>query len=238
MSILNDYTFLPRDFENMRFNPMAHKSDTNLLLEFSQLQRFRSFNSLSQTVPHLNRNKIIRYICITYDPASPIYMIADEFKKKSVSAALAGIESDPEDGTFDAAWHDMMNCEIPAVNFCILDFLTLFDSPVYMHLAMTYEQFYKKQRLLNDHVAPEKNKTVLDLEKTRGEIWKSSQLLMEELEKLRVKYLRENNPYLGKALYRTISDSVIQKLALSPEAHVKAQEKQAEAKPRRKSVVK
>jgi len=230
MSILNDYTFLPKDFENMKFNPFAYESGTNLLTEFGQLQRFNSFLALASEVPYLNRNMVIRYICILYDPGSPIYMIADEFKKKSIAAALAGIESDPDDGTFEESWHDMMNCEIEAVNFCILDFLTLFDSPAYMLLQNTYEQYYKKMRLLNENVKDEK-KNVLDLEKTRGEIYKGAKLLFDDIEKLRLQYLREKNPYLGKALYRTISESVIQKLNISPEARAKAnQAKKASVK--------
>jgi len=221
MSILNDYTFLPKDFENMRFNPMAYGKDVNLLTEFGALQRFNSFLGLASQVPQLNRNQVIRYICIVYDPGSPIYMIADEFKKKSVAAALAGIESDPDDGLFAEEWHDMMNCEIEEINFCILDFLTLFDSPAYMLLQNTYEQFYKKGRLLNENVKDDK-KNILELEKIRGEIYKSAKVLFEDIEKLRLQYLREKNPYLGKTLYRTISESVIQKLNISPEARVKA----------------
>jgi hypothetical protein len=90
-----------------------------------------------------------------------------------------------------------------------------------MLLQNTYEQFYKKGRLLNENVKDDK-KNILELEKIRGEIYKSAKVLFEDIEKLRLQYLREKNPYLGKTLYRTISESVIQKLNISPEARVKA----------------
>ena len=225
MSILNEYTILPRDFENMRFNPMAHKKDANLLMEFGALQHFRSFTGLSSQVKHLNRNLIIRYICIMYDPASPIYTENNEFKRKSLAAALAGIESDPEDGTFTPEWHSMINCEIEQVNLCIVDFVMLFNSPAYALLISTYEQYYKKLQLMNQVVKDEK-KNVLEVEKIRNEVYKAVKLLYEDISALRIKILREENPYLAKTLYRTVNEETIQKLNLSPEAHVRARDKE------------
>lgn len=234
MSILNDFTFMPRDFEGMKFNPKKLSNDANLLLEFSQLQRFRSFLSLDKEVPHLNRNKIIRYICFVYDPASPLYKeVPDEFKRKVLGAHHAGIDSDPDEGTFDTAWVMMMNGEIDIVNTCIVDFVMQFNSPDYALLVSMTDQLYKKLLLMGSIVRDDK-KNDLEVEKTRGEVYKSTKILHEDINALRKKILNESNPALNRELYRVVSEEVIQRLNLSPEARIKTEEKKQEKKQLRK----
>lgn len=216
-SILDSYHFRDEDFATMKFNVKQVDQGTNLLMSFPVLSSFPSFNELPEQEPQLDRNLIIRYICLNYDERTPLRRINSEFKRKSVAGILAGFPEGKQEGTFDSRYYRVMNCTCTAVNMMILDFLTLFDNPLFMVLESTYEQLYQKLRRLNTEVKDQK-KNELELEKMRGDIQKSVESLQKSIHDMRIKYLNEENPYLAKDLYRTINEELVERLNLTPES--------------------
>jgi len=78
-----------KDFENLLFNCTKVSADKNLLSVFPTLGQLPSFRN---TLPDLDKNKVIRYIIFAYDRKSPIVMqfLNDEVKRKTLAAQYAG----------------------------------------------------------------------------------------------------------------------------------------------------
>ena len=220
MNILQDYSFSPSDYAVMRFNVNSLVSTKKVIDQFTDLNRLKSFRNLYQR-EEIEADLVIKYICLNYDPASPVKKnISDEFRRKSFCGAYAGFPYNPETGIFPPSYHKVMNCEETYITDCITDFLFLFPSPLYALIESGYEALYKKVRLMNKDVIDDK-KNELDLEKLRGQIFKDSLALADSLNSMTKDYLGEKNPYLKEALYRTMRESVVNKLNLTPEARAR-----------------
>lgn len=215
ITILQDYPFGVNDYKSMKYNPMEVKKGTPLLEAFPEIGRFKSFIKLTKNTK-LDVNKIVKYITLTYDPKSPaVQNIKDQFKRKNWCALAAGFEYNKE-FKFSQEDVDILNCQNDSINDAILDFLTLFDNPDYMLLVLGYEGYYRKLRQYNNEVSDDK-KNELELEKTRGELWKQLQIMAPQLKDLSNSILNDYNPFLREHLYRAVNKTVQEKLNLTPE---------------------
>ena len=61
-------------------------------------------------------------------------------------------------------------------------------------------------------------KNDLEIEKTRGELWKQLQAMSPQLRDMANSILNDYNPYLRERLYRAVNKTVHEKLNLTPEA--------------------
>jgi hypothetical protein len=215
ITILQDYPFGVNDYKAMKFNPMEIDKKSEVLTSIPELNRFTSFQKLTKS--SLDINKLIRYILLAYDPKSPaVQTIKDQFKRKTWCALAAGFEYG-EDFNFSPDYNAVLNCQNDEVNDAILDYLTLFDNPDYMLLVLGYEGYYRKLRQYNNTVYDDK-KNDLEIEKTRGELWKQLQAMSPQLRDMANSILNDYNPYLRERLYRAVNKTVHEKLNLTPEA--------------------
>jgi hypothetical protein len=199
----------------MKFNPMEIDKKSEVLTSIPELNRFTSFQKLTKS--SLDINRLIRYILLAYDPKSPaVQTIKDQFKRKTWCALAAGFEYG-EDFNFSLDYNAVLNCQNDEVNDAILDYLTLFDNPDYMLLVLGYEGYYRKLRQYNNTVYDDK-KNDLEIEKTRGELWKQLQAMSPQLRDMANSILNDYNPYLRERLYRAVNKTVHEKLNLTPEA--------------------
>jgi hypothetical protein len=216
LSIHQEYQFNANDYKLMRFNPMGTDKTKTMLDNFPSLARFLSFGKLNGTYGK-DADKVVKYILLCYDPNSPaVTQIPDIFRRKSWCGYAAGFDTDKETTVFTERYYKAINCEIQEVNLAILDFCSLFGSLTYTSLVAGSEAIFRKQRTMSEIVDDDK-KTVLDLEKTRGELWKQIQAMQKDLQALELQYLTERNTYLVADLYRLVNEEVYKRLSLTPE---------------------
>lgn len=206
--------FGTKDFENLLFNCTKVSADKNLLSVFPTLGKLETFR---RDLSGLDKNKAIRYIIFAYDPKSPfvINYKSDEVRKKTLSGQYAGFETDPETGCFDAEVDSMMRCQNNDTNDCIVDFVRQFGHD-YSVIIMGNEALYNKINQMNNLVKNDK-RDALQIEQTRGVIWKQVLELRSDLEKLSEKVLNDNNPYLREHFFSVIDESERNRLSLTPE---------------------
>lgn len=218
LGVDQEYQFNAGDYNLMRFNPTILAKGEKPLEKFPILARFVSFTRIQEEFPY-DANKIIKYILYCYDPNSPaVIQIPDIFKRKSWCGHAAGFSIDPETTVFKVKYYDILNCEIETINYAIIDFCSLFGSVTYMSLVTGYESLYRKQRTMSQDIDDSVKKTVLDLEKVRGELWKQIQTLQKDIQELEYQYLNDRNTYLVKNLYRLVNEDVYKRLQLTPES--------------------
>ena len=216
LTVNQEYQFNAGDYKLMRFNPMGADKSKTLLENFPDLARFKSFSSFSG-IYGKEADKVVKYLILCYDPNSPaVRQIPDIFKRKAWCGYTAGFDSDKETTVFTERYYKIMNCEVEAVNLAILDFCSIFGSLTYTSLVAGTEAIFRKQRTMSEIVLDDK-KTVLDLEKTRGELWKQIQVMQKDLQALELQYLTERNTYLVADLYRLVNEEVYKRLSLTPE---------------------
>ena len=216
LTIAQEYVFTAGDYKSMRFNPMAADKKKPLLEQFPQLERFGSFQKL-RGIYGKEVDSIVKYLLLCYDPMSPAFtQINDIFKRKSWCGLAADFAYNKSTNVFSEKYYKIMNCQQEAVNFAIIDLCSVFNRPDYMLLIVSYESFYRKQRIMSEDVIDEK-KDVLTLEKTRGELYKQLMVLNNDLANLEEKFLNDRSPYLREDLYRIVNEEVYKKLGLTPE---------------------
>lgn len=216
LTVHQEYQFNASDYKFMRFNPMGMDKTKPIVDNFSDLKRFKSIMNIN-SVYGKESEKVIKYLLLCYDPNSPaVTQIPDIYKRKAWCGYAANFETDKETTVFTEKWYRIMNCQVESVNKAIIDFCSLFGSVTYMSLVTGYEALYRKQRTMSEEVSDDR-KTVLESEKTRGELWKQIQALNKDLQALELQYLTERNTYLVADLYRLINEEVYKRLSLTPE---------------------
>jgi len=216
LTVHQEYQFNASDYKFMRFNPMGMDKTKPIVDNFPDLKRFKSIMNIN-SVYGKESEKVIKYLLLCYDPNSPaVTQIPDIYKRKAWCGYAANFETDKETTVFTEKWYRIMNCQVESVNKAIIDFCSLFGSVTYMSLVTGYEALYRKQRTMSEEVSDDR-KTVLESEKTRGELWKQIQALNKDLQALELQYLTERNTYLVADLYRLINEEVYKRLSLTPE---------------------
>lgn len=203
-----------KDFENLLFNCTKVSADKNLLSVFPTLGQLPSFRTI---MPDLDKNKVIRYIIFAYDRKSPmvVQFLNDEVKRKTLAAQYAGFTANEETGCFDASIDLVMRCQNNDTNNMIVDFVRQFGHD-FSVLITGNESLYNKIAQMNNLVKNYK-RDALQIEETRGKIWKQVLELRTDLEKLGDKILNDTNPYLREHLFSIIDESERNRLSLTPE---------------------
>ena len=221
LTVIDQYPFGPQDYRHMKFNVMTADPKKSYIEQFPELGRFKSFLDVEKLYK-TKTNSIIKYICLCYDRMSPAQtQIADIFKRKSWCGAVAGFTYNAETTIFDPDDYKILNGEINEVNYAIIDFASLFNSPEYLMLVTAWESFYSKQRKINQFVSME-GKDVLAGEKIRGDLYKQLKDMAADINSLSISYLKDNNLYLQQDLYRLVLEEVRKRLLLTPELRAKA----------------
>jgi len=221
LTVIDQYPFGPQDYRHMKFNVMTADQSKPFLDQFIELARFKSFQDIKKDYPK-DANKIIKYICLCYDRNSPAQtQIADIFKRKSWCGAVAGFTYNPDTTIFDTEYYDIINGKKDSINYAIIDFASLFNSPEYVMLVTAWEAFYRKQRQINSFVSME-GKDLLQGEKIRGDLYKQLKDMSADISQLASDFLRDTNTYLQQDLYRLVLEEVRKRLMLTPELRAKA----------------
>jgi hypothetical protein len=139
------------DFGKLKFKINKIPKDQDIIDQFPQLALHPEFNSFS----HKDRNKIVRYVILAYDPGSPFVeeYAANLTGRKAAAADEAGFERNKTTGLFGDDVVKIMNLEDEKVNemiFCY--FLKIINNQTWT-LIITHEQVFSEYtRLLMEPV--------------------------------------------------------------------------------------
>lgn len=223
-TILDEYIFGPEEFELMLFNPTTTKQGTDLL-KIPALSKIGNWQSV-RLVPGIDKNKLIRYICLYYDPYSPSAQIkqgeyaGEGYKKRKLwCAAMAGFEFD-EDGMFNTDVEDALRNKNREANLMAIDFLIEFNDIDYVALRVGTEAYNNKLFQINNLDISSKTKNDVEIEKIRGELWKQALAMLQDLHTISERILKDDSKLLKKDLFCVINKSAAS-LKLNPESRAK-----------------
>lgn len=216
-TILDEYIFGPEEFELMLFNPTTTKQGTDLL-KIPALSKIGNWQSV-RLVPGIDKDKLIRYICLYYDPYSPSAQIKDYVKRKLWCACMAGFEYD-EEGMFNSDVDDMLRNKNREANLMIIDFLIEFNDIDYSAIRVGTEAYNNKLFQINNLDISSKTKNDVEIEKIRGELWKQALAMQQDIHTMTERFLKDDSKLLKKDLFCVINKSAAS-LKLNPESRAK-----------------
>lgn len=136
------------DFTGMMCNVMALPPKRNPLDVFDMLQKYDQFHI---PLPMINKAKVLFYIPLIYDRASPLHDIFDDILKKKMFALELSRFIKQEDGRHLSIVEKMIQGGIPEVNAMVVRYTTLNQSALYYRYTILNEvQFREAQNLLED----------------------------------------------------------------------------------------
>ena len=149
-------------FKNLLFPVFDYPEGANLLERFPQLKQWREF-----TVPTRHDiNKVIRYIVAMYDKNGVAVYESNGFKRKKISAELAGWKPD-KDGDFRGAVKEMLDGKDVPINLMIIRYCKLQRSARYSTLVGMREVYYSilNKMLNHDDISVKESQMFEDYEK-------------------------------------------------------------------------
>lgn len=205
--------YKPEDFEQMLFNVMAIKEGDSILEAFPRLQQYPEFR---MEVEGVDKDQLLRYICLLYDRKTPLTKNDNVVSRKMEAAQLAGFKWD-EQGQLPFDTSEVMYGKSFEANHMIIRFARLQHNTKFSALITGTEAYYNKLvNILNARAGSSKGSA--ELEKIKGELWKQSREMEEDLSRLSLELLNEDNsPYLKAHLFSIIDREASQMLMLTPE---------------------
>lgn len=207
------------DFAQMLFDVTDVGDKKNVIDVFPGLKTYPEFNVkvLDDEEKVIDKNCLLKYIFLVYDKESPVVKQHENLIKRKLEAAqMAGFEPD-EEGYFKPGVDAAMKGLNDKVNAMIIRFCRLHSGAVYSALVTVNEAYYYKLQLTLSTPADHKNKSEIELEKIKGELWKQARSMMGDITELTKEVLNEDNsPYLKKDLFCLI-DRESMELNLTPE---------------------
>ena len=216
-TIADEYIFGPEEFDLMLFNPTKTKQGTDLL-KIPALAKIGSWQSIRLT-PNIDKDNLIRYICLYYDPYSPSGQIKDYIKRKLWCAVMAGFEFD-DDGMFNVDVDDMLRNKNREANIMIIDFIIEFNDIDYSAIRVGTEAYNNKLFQINNLDVSSKTKNDVEIEKIRGELWKQALAMQQDIHIMTERFLKDDSKLLKKDLFCVINKSAAS-LRLNPESRAK-----------------
>ncbi len=213
--ILEEWVFKANDFDALAYNIHGLQKSTNLLHHFPELAKIESFRT--SKLQGLDKNLVIRYIILAYDRNSPAEIITDYQKKKMWCAMYAGFQPYPVSGLFEKPVDEMLKGKNEQVNQMIISFLRESGSNMYAQLKVGTDAYYNKLAQMQNQNQGETNKTDLELERIRGQVWEQCNKMEADLEKLAERFLKDKSPFLKESLFCTINNEAKKNLMISPE---------------------
>lgn len=205
------------DFDLMMYNVMEIPDGTSVIDAFPE---FKIYNEFSDTLEleeqGVDVDLLMRYIILLYDHHSPLKQHANLIKRKLEAAQMAGFETNSE-GYFEEVVDAAMKGLNPLVNKMIIRFCRMQGSSIYSALVTVNEAYNYKLQLTLSAPGDHKNKSEIELEKIKGQLWDQAKAMLVDIERLTRDLISEDNsPYLRKDLFCVI-DRDGQELMLTPE---------------------
>lgn len=121
------------DYKSMLF-PFNLIGDKDPLEAFPRLAKYPEFNAKID-----QRDKVLKYIMLAYDPGSPFYRMDSIPQRKANAAVTAGFKMKSEQ--FDPEVVKMMDCKLPIINLMIIRFCRIFGDRTYTLMVAGSEAF-------------------------------------------------------------------------------------------------
>lgn len=215
------------DFQAMTYNVMAVPLDENILDHFPSLKMFKEFEPTFLEDEGIDHNSVLRYIFLMYQKRTPLMKIDDLIERKLEAARMAGLPFD-ENGMPHPYIDQMLKGQLFIISEMIIRLVRMQGNLKFASLMIGTEAFYKKhQAILADVDMDGINKSETDIEKVKGELWKQALQMQEQLDRLALELLNEdNNPYLKEDLF-CIVDREQSKLSMPTPERIAAYGKEA-----------
>lgn len=178
--------------------------------------RFQLYPEFRTEVEGIYKDQLLRYICLLYDRKTPLTKNDNPVSRKMEAAQLAGFKWD-EQGALSQDVAEMMYGKNSDVNNMIIRFARLQHNTKFSALITGTEAYYNKLvNILNARGSSSKG--TAEVEKIKGELWKQSREMEEDLSKISLELLNgDNSPYLKEHLFSIVDRESSQMLMLTPE---------------------
>lgn len=132
-------------FSNLKFN--VTKAQGALDKAFPDLFRIPEFKKLKLR-KDIDWDKLVKYICLMYDPGSDLIQeFQDELKERKEAAAVeAGFEREGS-GKWSDSLTRVMTIKDEEVHAATMAFLKIFRRPEYTDIVVTEQEYYEFQAL-------------------------------------------------------------------------------------------
>lgn len=192
--------FSDRDFEKMTVNVMKEQHP-------SEMEFFRNKESFFNQLV-VDRDLLIKYICLFYDPRSPLQTkLPDHIDRKKAAAVIAGFK--PKNNVFAKEVQGVLYCTDKETNNCIVEYLRSLRSPTWTYLCANWESYHKVvEDMMNDaSTMSEKGstKTSVDIAFQRTKLATQAKIMHNDLNETTLQFLsQDSSPYLSAHLFDLI----------------------------------
>lgn len=148
-------------YKSLRFNVMEVEQGVELLIHFPELKQIPAFGGCS----YKDRNKIIRYISLYYDPSSPLQSEYQDIKaRKEAAVELAGFERDKKGFWSDDVQFvmDMVDNDHFSIAEMVCEFLRLVNDKTWSLLIVNEAMFWEYTQMLMEDIRGKSTKERLE----------------------------------------------------------------------------
>lgn len=212
---ITDYS--QRDFVDLTINVMKPE------IIPSEHKFFAGNEAFKVKVKGVDKDTIIKYIVLFYDPNSPLFeRITDHIERKKAAALIAGWKVN--DNKFPKEVDPILYCKSADTNLMILEYLRHLKTPDFAFIASANEAYYRiLYEMMSDVTqigGKETAKTSIAIASERAELSKKANLMAADLQERTLKFLaKDESPYLLSGLFDMVENENKLK-ALTPERQV------------------
>lgn len=213
---MKDYASLlaQRDFEGLTINVFKGKPLEHPF--FAKKEIFHSDISV-------DNDTLVRYICLFYDPKSPLLQkTGDHIERKKAAAVLAGWKVKNDKFSNDVV--EILYCKNREANELIIEYLRALKMPEWTFLCAAWENFHKVNLDMMSEATTQSekgsNKTSIDIAKTRVALQNEAKIMTEGLTQHTLKFVNgDESPYLHSDLFDMIDKTRVL-LKITPERYL------------------
>jgi hypothetical protein len=216
---MTDYItlFKPSDFERLTIKVMEHPTPQDHPF-------FAKHECFQADIKGVDMNMLIKYICLNYDPRSPLLdKFNDHIERKKCAASLAGWKVD-KNLKWQKNVEKILYCDDEQGNICILEYLRSLNNDSWATICTTREALYRiHQDLISEATTTNEKgstRTSVDVAKVRTDLARQTEEMTDRLNKRMLDFLgQDESPYLRSALFDMV-DKTRKFLPISPERQV------------------
>lgn len=165
------------EFKKLQYNVYDLSPEKSVLKTFPELNRFPEFGS--SFLVGLERDKVIRYVILSYDKKSPLLSEKNLIKRKKLAVEMAGFETQ-KDNNYDEPVLAMMRNENKIVNRMVLRYVRSQADTRYALLVSGMETFYENIYQITNN---DKADRAID-SKEKSDLFEKSRKMSDQLEQL------------------------------------------------------
>lgn len=165
------------EFKKLQYNVYDLSPEKSVLKTFPELNRFPEFGS--SFLVGLDRDKVIRYVILSYDKKSPLLSEKNLIKRKKLAVEMAGFETQ-KDNNYDEPVLAMMRNENKIVNRMVLRYVRSQADTRYALLVSGMETFYENIYQITNN---DKADRAID-SKEKSDLFEKSRKMSDQLEQL------------------------------------------------------